>query len=57
MITRRQLVIALGAGLLSMPLPSWAQAQVKTWRVGFLGAGERPAAGHTDANVDAFFYH
>ena len=44
MITRREIVIALGAGALA-PRASFAQAQGKIWRVGFLQAGNRPANG------------
>ena len=40
MITRRRLVIALGAGALAAPLASFAQQQpAKVARIGFLGAG------------------
>ena len=38
MITRRRIVIALGAGALTAPLTSFAQQQGKVWRVGFLSA-------------------
>jgi putative ABC transport system substrate-binding protein len=38
MNNRRKLVIALGAGALTLPLRSLAQ-QSKVWRIGFLGAG------------------
>ncbi len=34
--TRRKLLIALGGGLLAVPLVSFAQQQGKVWRVGFL---------------------
>jgi putative tryptophan/tyrosine transport system substrate-binding protein len=37
--TRRKLVIALGAGALTAPFGSFAQRQVKGWRIGVLGAG------------------
>ena len=36
MITRRKLVIALGAGALASPLSSLAQPATRVWRVGFL---------------------
>ena len=39
MNTRRKLVIALGAGALTAPFGSFAQRQVKSWRIGVLGAG------------------
>jgi putative ABC transport system substrate-binding protein len=38
MITRRKLVIALGAGALAAPFGSFAQQQGKVWRIGFLGS-------------------
>jgi putative ABC transport system substrate-binding protein len=38
MITRRKLLIALGAGALVSPLPSLAQPATKVWRVGFLAS-------------------
>ena len=37
MITRRRLVIALGAGALAAPLAPFAQPQAKVRRIGFLG--------------------
>ena len=36
MITRRKLLVALGANALAVPLGSFAQPQGKVWRVGFL---------------------
>ena len=58
MIARRALLTALGAGALTVPFPALAQvpgkAADKTWRLGFLGAGSRPAADRPDANIDAF---
>ena len=39
MITRRKLVLALGAGALAVPLVPYAQQQGKVWRVGFLAQG------------------
>jgi putative ABC transport system substrate-binding protein len=47
MMTRRQLVILLGAGALTAPLASLAQKQDKVWRVGFLIA-RRLAPGDTN---------
>ena len=38
MTTRRELLIALGAGALTTPLASFAQQQPKVWRIGFLGS-------------------
>ena len=50
MITRRKLVIALGAGALAVPLTPYAQQQDKVWRVGFL------AQGHIDfVDSDRFY--
>ena len=49
MITRRKIVMALGAGAL-VPFASFAQQQGKVWRVGFL------AQGHVDF-VDADYYY
>ena len=39
MITRRRVVIALGAGAFAAPLASFAQEPAKIARIGFLGAG------------------
>ena len=39
MTTRRELLVALGAGALALPYCSFAQQQGKVWRVGVLGAG------------------
>ena len=36
MTTRRELLIALGAGGCALPFLSFAQQQGKIWRVGFL---------------------
>lgn len=36
MNNRRKLVIALGAGAISVPFSSYAQQQLKVWRVGYL---------------------
>ena len=46
MITRRNLVIALGAGALSAALSARAQQQGKVWRIGYLSAATR------DTSVD-----
>ena len=42
MITRREFLIALGAGALAAPLASYAQQQGKVWRIGFLISASRP---------------
>ncbi len=44
MNNRRKLVMALGAGGLTAPFPSFAQQQGKVWRIGFLAQGTRPAS-------------
>ena len=41
MITRRRVVIALGAGALAAPLASFTQQQPKIWRIGHLEFGSR----------------
>ena len=38
MVSRRRLLIALGANLLSAPLASFAQPQGKVWHVGFMAS-------------------
>lgn len=43
MNTRRELVIAFGAGALTVSLGSFAQQERKIWRVGFLASSSRPA--------------
>ena len=48
MNTRREFLIALGAGLLTAPLVAFAQQQGKVWRVGFLGT-RRPVSLDADA--------
>ena len=48
MITRRKLLVALGAGALTAPFGSFAQQQGKVWRVGFLTARRRPISLDTD---------
>jgi len=44
MNNRRKLAIALGAGALMAPLASFAQQQVKVWRIGFIYSGSRQSA-------------
>ena len=53
MITRRQVVIALGAGALAAPFGAVAQQSGKVWRVGFLSWNARPAS--LDASTYAEF--
>jgi putative tryptophan/tyrosine transport system substrate-binding protein len=53
MITRRKLLIALGAGVLSAPICVFAQ-QPKIWRIGFLTPRSRPTPPDHDAFSDAF---
>lgn len=48
MVSRRRLLIGLGANLLSAPLISAAQQPGKVWRVGFLSSRSRPASLDTD---------
>ena len=40
MVTRRRVVIALGAGIIAAPLKSISQQPTKIWRIGFLVPGE-----------------
>jgi len=49
LISRRRLLMALGANVLSAPLPSIAQQQGKVWRVGFIWPNSR-ATGQGDIN-------
>ena len=51
MKTRRNILIALGAGVLATSLGSFAQEQRKVWRIGFLNGGSPATAGQ---NFDAF---
>ena len=46
MVSRRRLLIALGASSLSAPRPSFAQQQGKVWRIGFLSS-ESPSSYRT----------
>src|SRR5450756_1813920 len=48
MITRRELLVALGASALVAPLASFSQQQGKVWRVGFLGQRARPVSLDSD---------
>ena len=45
MTTRRELLIALGAGVLAAPWAAFAQSPTKVWRIGVLRPGSRPASG------------
>ena len=47
--SRRQVVLALGAGALAAPFGSFAQQQGKIWRVGFLGTRPVPPSRDADA--------
>ena len=51
MTTRRQLLVALGAGALASPLASLGQTQGKVWRIGILIAGSSATARRS---LDAF---
>ena len=51
---RRDFLVRLGAGLVVVPVACFSQAPGKTWRIGFLGAGERSTAAQPDANIEAF---
>ena len=51
MITRRRLIVALGAGALSVPFASFAQQHGKVWRIGVL---EWASMVQNFANLDAF---
>lgn len=44
-LSRRKLLIALGANLVATPLGAFAQQQRKLWRIGFLQRGSRPPDG------------
>jgi ABC-type uncharacterized transport system substrate-binding protein len=53
MVTRRRLVIALGAGALVAPRASFAQEQSKLFRIGYLSSGDKAGSTHlTQAFVD-----
>ena len=42
MTARRQIILALGAGVLVAPIGAVAQPQGRVYRVGFLSAASRP---------------
>ena len=54
MISRRQVVLALGASTLAVPLSSLAQQQAKVWRIGFLAVLSRSTLSNPDVDYDAF---
>src|ERR1044072_8560951 len=51
MISRRRIVIALGASALVAPFGALAQQQAKVWRIGFLGSS---SAGGMAGRIEAF---
>ena len=54
MVTRRQVVLALGAGALAVPYASIAQEPGKVRRIGFLGVRSRSTPANPDVYYDAF---
>ena len=48
MITRRKLIVALGASTVTLPLWSFGQQQGKVWRIGFLSSRRRPDSSDLD---------
>ena len=54
MISRRQVVLAIGAGALTVRHSSFAQQQSKVWRIGFLAARSRSTPSNPDVYYDAF---
>jgi putative ABC transport system substrate-binding protein len=46
---RRRVIRAIGIGCLAAPFAGHAQTRVKTWRIGFLSGGPRPADGAPSA--------
>ena len=54
MISRRQVVLAIGAGALTVRHSSFAQQQSKVWRIGFLAARSRSTTSNPDVYYDAF---
>ena len=49
MITRRRIVIALGAAALASPLSPLAQPQTKVWRIGYLASTDPTKSPRTEA--------
>ena len=54
MITRRRIIVALGAGAFAAPLAALAQQPAKVRRIGFLAVRSRPSAANPDAGYAAF---
>ena len=54
MTTRRRLLLALGASVISAPFPSLAQQPPKIRRIGFLAARSRSTPANPDVYYDAF---
>src|SRR5262245_64036349 len=53
-ITRRTVLLALGAGFVAIPGPASAQPPAKARRIGFLGARSRSTPASPDGAYDAF---
>ncbi|MEO8123244.1 MAG: ABC transporter substrate-binding protein, partial [Burkholderiales bacterium] len=53
--SRRQVVLALGAGMLAAPLGAVAQPQGRVYRVGYLSGGSRPNQSNPNELEDAVF--
>ena len=54
MISRRRVVLALGAGALAAPLAAYTQQQSRMRRIGFLAVGSRSKPSNPEVNYDAF---
>ena len=54
MVTRRRVVLALGAGALAAPLASFAQEQPNVRRIGFLAVSSRSTPSNPGVLYDAF---
>ena len=54
MISRRPVVLALGAGALTAPLGAFAQQPAKVRRIGFLGVSSRSAPSNPAVQYDVF---
>ena len=54
MITRRRIVLAIGASALFAPLASFAQQPDRIYRIGFLGARSRSTPANPDVYYDAW---
>lgn len=53
--SRRQVVLALGAGVVAAPLGAFAQPQGRVYRVGLLLPGPRPTQSNPNGLIPAFF--